>query len=349
MMLGGEILPEDLISQLRPVVRGEIHNMYGPTETTIWSTTDRLPPTEDFITIGSPVVNTRVYVVDRRMQLLPPGIPGELLIGGDGVTRGYLKREELTRERFIKDEFAESDSRSYRTGDLVAWRADGRIDFLGRLDHQVKIRGFRIEIGEIEHFLAQHLLVKSAVVVPRPRSGGETDLAAFYVAEGGKDVDAAEFRNHLGNHLPDYMIPGSFTRLDGFPTTPNGKIDRKALAARPIAKAATAPVPQDAQPDSDLAKSIATVFVEALELSGVGMDQNFFDLGANSLTLVRVAAQLAELFPGRIGLVDLFQHTTVRSLVDFLSENKTESAATGVRASDRGKQRREAMLQRRRR
>lgn len=351
LMLGGEALPGDLISQLRPVVRGEIHNMYGPTETTVWSSTDRLPPAEDFITIGSAIANTSLYVVDRRLQLLPPGIPGELLIGGDGVTRGYLNRASLTQEKFIADRYGarNSSDRAYRTGDLVAWRSDGRIDFLGRLDHQVKIRGFRIEIGEIEHFLSQHPRLRSAVVVPRPRSGGETDLAAFYVATGGSDVDVTELRRFLGAHLPDYMIPGTFTRLGAFPTTPNGKIDRKTLVALPVTPAAAPTAAVGASPDSELAKSIAAVFVDALELSGVGMDQNFFDLGANSLTLVRVASRLGELFPGRLGLVDLFQHTTIRSLVEFLSDPKADASAAAGRAADRGRQRRESLLQRRRR
>jgi len=349
LMLGGEALPQDLLARLRRTVRGEVHNMYGPTETTIWSTTDLLPPAEDFITIGKPIANTQVYVVDRRLRLLPIGLPGELLIGGDGVARGYLNRDDLTREKFIPDPFhAKPGGRLYRTGDLVAWRPDGRLDFLGRLDHQVKIRGHRIELGEIEVALTRHPQVSAAVVVARIRSSGEAELAAFYTSADGKGIDVAELRALLAQNLPDYMIPAAFVRLDRLPTTPNGKIDRKALATMPVTVEQAAPVEASAEPKSELEQQVAAVFAEALEVNTLGIDANFFELGANSLTMVRVASKLGEVFPGRMGLMDLFQHTTIRSLAKFLANGDSAAAEKpqAQRGSDRGRRRRESLLRR---
>ncbi len=349
LMLGGEALPQDLLSRLRKAVRGEIHNMYGPTETTIWSTTDRLPPDEDFITIGRPIANTQVYVMDRQQRLVPAGLPGELLIGGDGVARGYLNREDLTRDRFLPDPFrAVPGARLYRTGDLVAWRADGRLDFLGRLDNQVKIRGHRIELGEIELALAGHPRVATAVVVPRVRASGEADLAAFYTTRVDGAIELPEFRELLARRLPDYMIPASALRLDKLPTTPNGKIDRKSLAAMAIDSGRSETPAAESEPRSELEQQVAAVFSEALELNAVSIDARFFDLGANSLTLVRVAARLAEQFPGRVSLVDLFQHTTIRLLAGFLSKDEAgpASPAQAQRGSDRGRRRRESLLRR---
>jgi natural product biosynthesis luciferase-like monooxygenase protein len=350
LMLGGEALPPELLSRLRQVVRGEIHNMYGPTETTVWSTTDRLRPEDDLITIGKPIANTQVYVVDRQLRPVPVGIPGELLIGGYGVTRGYLNREDLTRDRFLPNPFSGKEgngSRLYRTGDLVAWRSDGRIDFLGRLDDQVKIRGHRIELGEIEHAVTGHAAVSSAFVVCRFRTNGEAELVAFYVTHPGLSAEPQEFRKMLSTRLPDYMMPTAFVRLDKLPMTSNGKVDRKALAAMPVTMDTVRRLP-DAAPASEMEKSIASVFSEALELNGMGVDENFFNLGANSLTLVRVASKLGEMFPGRVGLVDLFQHTTINSLAKFLSDSCPQMPGGAARGSNRGRQRREALLERRR-
>ena len=347
LMLGGEALPVDLVSRLRKVVRGEIHNMYGPTETTVWSTTDRLSSSEDFITIGTPVANTSVYVVDPQLRPVPVGVPGELLVGGEGVSRGYLNQDDLTRERFVPDPFGDRPrSRLYRTGDLVLWRPDGRVDFLGRLDHQVKIRGHRVELAEIEHVIGCHPKVTLAVVVARPRAGNESELVAFCVPRSGQSVDPSEYRKMLASKLPEFMMPRRFVHRDELPVTPNGKIDRKALVALDTTEDADGRVVTEA-PVTELEESLASVLSDALELEAVGRDENFFALGANSLTLVRVASSLDDMFPGRLGLIDLFQHTTVKALATLITGSGDEKPGGAAEGGERGRRRREALLARR--
>jgi len=348
LILGGEALPLSLLSELRKVVRGEIHNMYGPTETTVWSTSDRSPSHEDFVTIGKPIANTQVYVVDRQLHPVPVGVPGELLIGGNGVARGYLNRKDLTKDRFIPNPFPGRESGLlYRTGDLVAWRSDGRIDFLGRLDDQVKIRGHRIELGEIEHAIAGHPAIATATMISRTRTPSENELVAFYSTHSGKGLDVAELRESLSTQLPEYMIPTAFVHRDDLPKTPNGKVDRKALAAMATTMMDTNRATSNAPPKTALERSIAGVFSEALGVEGIATDDNFFNLGANSLTLVRVVSKLAEMFPGRVELVDLFQHTTINSLALFLSNSTAPVETKAALAGNRGRQRREALLARR--
>ena len=348
LMIGGEALPLDLASRLRRAVRGQVHNMYGPTETTVWSTTDELAATEDFITIGTPIVNTQVYVVDGHLRPLPVGVPGELLIGGDGVTRGYLNRRELTDDRFVPNPFrgAKEQRRLYRTGDLVTWRPDGRIDFLGRLDHQVKIRGHRIELDEVELAISCHPDVTAAAVVAQLNPAGEPELVAFCVTRPGARVDPSQYRERLALELPDYMVPGLFVQRDTLPTTPNGKIDRKALASVPVGSE-HAGRSIGSPPSNDLERMVASVFSQALGCEEVGRDENFFTLGANSLTLVRVVSRLDEIFPERIGLVDLFRHTTVKALAAFLSADGESHPVGAEEGSARGRRRRDAMLARR--
>ena len=225
VLLGGEALPADLLAQLTGPKR--IVNVYGPTETTVWSTSDvtvRNAP----ITVGRPLANTTIYILDKHGEPTPVGIPGELFIGGAGVVRGYHNRPELTDERFVVNPFcAEHGGRMYRTGDLAKYKADGRIDFLGRMDHQVKLRGFRIELGEIETALRKVPGVREAVVVVRELSATDKRLAAYLVAD--RSIQASELRSNLKEQLPDYMVPSFFTLLPALPLTPNGKIDRKAL------------------------------------------------------------------------------------------------------------------------
>jgi natural product biosynthesis luciferase-like monooxygenase protein/amino acid adenylation domain-containing protein len=330
LMLGGEALPADLLSRLRPTVRGEIHNMYGPTETTVWSTTSRLAPEDDCITIGRPIANTQVYIVDRNGQPVPVGIPGELLIGGAGVTRGYLNREDLTRERFVPNPFHTNNdgngSRLYRTGDLVAWRPEGRIDFLGRLDDQVKIRGHRIELSEIENAVTGHDAVSSAAVVSRARTSGEAELVAFYLTRSGQNADAEEIRTMLCRYLPDYMMPAAFVRLDKLPTTPNGKVDRKALAAMPVTTETDDHSVKEG-PRNLVEEALIRTFSTVLGLQSVGIHDNFFDLGGNSLSAMQVILRISDELSAEIGFRNFFETPTVAELAEFI-------ALSGSKVSD---------------
>ena len=204
--------------------------MYGPTETTVWSATHDVADASRSIPVGRPIANTQIYIFDENLQLAPIGVAGELVIGGEGVVRGYLNRPELTAERFIPDPFRPGN-RLYRTGDQARWREDGVLEFLGRLDDQVKIRGHRIELGEIEAVLARHPAIRQSVVVARDDTPGDKRLVAYLIAETGRAPTVNELRDHLLRELPDFMVPAAFVTLDAFPLTPNNKVDRKRLPA----------------------------------------------------------------------------------------------------------------------
>ncbi len=299
-LVGGEALPKDLADQL--IARGvDLWNMYGPTETTVWSTCARISDTSNGITIGKPIANTTVYVLDEQNSPCPQGVPGELCIGGDGVALGYWNRPELTAERFIPDPFSSAaGARLYRTGDLARWGGDGRLEHLGRLDFQVKIRGFRIELGEIETNIANHPTVREAVVIAREDVPGDQRLVAYVVPRGG-EISVADLKQHLSHLLPPYMVPSAFVMLDALPLTPNAKIDRKAL-----------PAPGDADllqkeyvaPQTATEELLAGIWAEVLGLKRVGVHDNFFELGGHSLLVVSVMERMR-----RAGL-----HADVRDL-----------------------------------
>ncbi len=228
LFFGGEPMPPALVQRLQGF--GEIFNMYGPTETTIWSTVHPVTRSGGKITIGRPIANTAIYILDRNLQPCPIGVPGELYIAGEGVVCGYLNRPELTAERFIRNPFGHNpDDRMYRTGDLARFRHDGEIEFLGRVDHQVKLRGYRIELGEIEAALRQHLSVKESVVSVWEAAANDKRLVGYVLPQAGVKPEAVELRRFLRQKLPDYMVPSLFVTLEAMPLTPNGKIDRKAL------------------------------------------------------------------------------------------------------------------------
>jgi amino acid adenylation domain-containing protein len=277
MLCGGEALPRDLASQL--LERGEsLWNMYGPTETTIWSMVYRIESKASPMLIGRPIANTQIYILDRNFQLVPVGVAGELCIGGEGLARGYLNRPELTAEKFIEDPFsAVTGARLYRTGDLVRYLPDGNIEFLGRIDHQVKIRGFRIELGEIESVLEQHEAVKEAVVMPREDIPGEKRLVAYLVPNGKQTPSVSLLRQYLKEKLPDYMVPNAFVMLEKFPLTPNGKVDRKALPSptglRPELES------NYVAPQAEIDRTIAAIWQEVLRLEKIGIHDNFFQVG----------------------------------------------------------------------
>jgi len=328
-LVGGETLPKDLADQL--IARGvELWNMYGPTETTVWSTCTRITDTSNGISIGKPIANTTVYILDAKNNHCPIGIPGELCIGGDGVTLGYWNRPELTAERFIPDPFSLTPGATlYRTGDRARWRNDGMLEHLGRLDDQVKLRGFRIELGEIEALLSQHPQVKESVVTVWEDAAGEKRLVAYLVTKhpDTRSIDHDQLRKLLRSKLPEYMIPAAFVNLENIPRTPNGKIDRKALA-KPTAEAnLTAAAPVSA--GTPLEEAIAAIWKEVLGVASVGWDTNFFDLGGHSLLVARVHTKLRNLLNQDVSIVELYQHPTISKLATHLSadERGSESPA----------------------
>ncbi|MBK7660396.1 MAG: non-ribosomal peptide synthetase [Betaproteobacteria bacterium] len=288
-LCGGEALPRELAGALLPLV-GELWNLYGPTETTVWSTAGRVEAGAA-ITIGRPIANTQVYVVDANGEPAPVGVPGELLIGGAGVAIGYHRRPELTAERFIADRFGgHAGARLYRTGDLARWREDGRLEHLGRLDHQVKIRGFRIELGEIEAVLASHEAVRQCVVVAREAAPGDSRLVAYVVYRSGGEPTVSELRRDLRRHVPDYMVPSVFVALEGIPLLANGKIDRGALPD-PFRNAKRADA-QAEPPAPGMEQVLAAIWCDLLKLDRVGAQDNFFELGGHSLLALRAASAL---------------------------------------------------------
>lgn len=289
-----------------------VFNLYGPTEATIWSTfaecvADGQPPP-----IGRPIGNVRCYVLDRQGQLVPRGVAGELYIGGVGVARGYWKREEQSTQRFLPDPFIEDPkARMYRTGDLVRWRADGQLEFQGRIDTQVKVRGFRIELGEVEAVLRRHPGVGEAVVECREDAPGDRRLVAYLVAERSAPPPVPEIRDFVSARLPGYMVPASWVVLPALPLTPNGKVDRKALPAPDGERQLDDPF---VAARNELEADICTIWCEVLQLNRVGIDDNFFELGGNSLLLIRMRSLLAERLGREVPVVDLFESPTIRLL-----------------------------------
>ena len=342
MTCGGEALKPYLVKafyQSLPAVT--LWNAYGPTETTVQSTYSICAKEDTSVTIGSPVANTRVYVLDRSLNPLPVGVAGELYIGGAGLARGYLKRPELTAERFIADPFsAWSGSRMYRTGDLVRWTVNRNLEFLGRADGQVKVRGFRIELGEIESALHQCPEVEHAVVVAREDDAGEKRLAAYIVSRG-QPPDVDKLRDYLKGSLPDHMIPSHFLFLDRLPLTPVGKVDRLALP-----KPETVSRSLFVAPCTDLEQTLAKVWQAALAVPRVGLDDNFFDLGGHSLLVARVHFILREKLKRNIAVVDFFTYPTVRSLAQRLEE--TEEKPISISDSQERAARQKANMLRRR-
>jgi amino acid adenylation domain-containing protein len=307
-LCGGEAMPLDLARALAPRVL-VLWNMYGPTETTIWSTVYRVKGDESVIPIGGPIANTRIYVLDPSGAPSAIGAPGELVITGEGVARGYRDRPELNAEKFVEVAPMTTPERAFKTGDLARWRSDGQLDFLGRGDGQVKIRGFRIELGEIEARLATLPAVGSAVVAAREDRPGEKRLVAYVVPAAGAIFDETQTRAALTETLPEYMAPSAYVQLDRLPLSPNGKVDRKALPA-PSASANLTPDPADVLMTPSQ-RNVAALWREILRLDRVGLHQNFFDLGGHSLLLVKLQVALKASFDREITIVELFQYTTV--------------------------------------
>lgn len=337
LYLGGEALPGTLLAEMAAAGIDTVENMYGPTETTIWSSTQPALPCKGVVPLGRPIVNTRFYVLDRHRRLVPPGLPGELFIGGAGVARGYLGRPELTAQRFLPDPFLPGE-RIYRTGDRVRSDADGTLHFLGRADDQVKLRGHRIELGEIEAALRAVPGIAEAVAVIREDLPGDARLVAYLRLDAGP-VPAETLRAHLARHLPEVMIPALFVTLDRFPLTANAKVDRNAL---PPPTAAPPPARDEAPPAGSLEQRIAEVFGRVLGLERIGRSDNFFALGGHSLLAVQAHRDLKAGVAPDLTVTDLFRFPTVAGLARHLTDRGAADSALG-QVADRAAQRRNAM------
>jgi amino acid adenylation domain-containing protein len=316
-LCGGEALPADLAAALVDCA-GELWNMYGPTETTIWSTVGRVSDPTETITIGRPIANTQTFILEASGQLAPAGVVGELCIGGEGVARGYRNRPELTAEKFVPVKLPDGRTvRLYRTGDLARFRGDGALELLGRRDHQVKVRGYRVELGEIEAVLAGWPGVRECVVIARTFSASDERLVAYVTLQDGIAFDAETARVGLRRQLPEYMIPAFFVVLLALPLTPNSKLDRNALPPPSV------PVGHAERPTDALAtpeqRRVAGLWREVLRVDHVGLNENFFDAGGHSLLLVKLHAGLKQEFAADFPLIELFQRTTIASQADRLS------------------------------
>ncbi|GMX67302.1 non-ribosomal peptide synthetase DhbF [Paenibacillus elgii] len=327
IITGGEAFPLGLKLAMQSL-GCEVHNQYGPTETTIYSTAGRLgdertgtPP------IGGPIANTQAYVLDAGLSPVPPGIAGDLYLAGAGLARGYLGRPDLTAERFVADPFGPPGSRMYRTGDLARWLEDGTLDYIGRADHQIKIRGFRVELGEIESLLSRHPAIDQVTVVAREDRPGDKRLVAYFTANSPDVPDPVELRQYVAEEMPDYMVPSAFVPLDAMPLTPNKKIDRKALPA-PDFHAVVSRSPRT--PQEEL---LCGLFAEVLGLAKAGIDDDFFGLGGHSLLAGRIVARIREVFGVEFGIGGLFESPTVAGLAKRLDQ--AQAARPAVRPAER--------------
>ncbi|MHC5857706.1 amino acid adenylation domain-containing protein [Nostoc sp.] len=322
ILCGGEALPGYLANELLKRC-DSLWNMYGPTETTIWSAACLVETVSSVVPISHPIANTQFYILDQHDQLVPVGVPGELHIGGNGLARGYLNRPELTAEKFIPNPFSEQPAtRLYKTGDLARYLPNGEIEYIGRIDHQVKIRGFRIELPEIEAVISQHPAVREVVLVVHSDSADSQRIVAYVVPQKEQTLTITDLREFLESKLPNYMVPAAFIMLEALPLTPNGKIDRKALPApdttRPELEVVYHP------PQTEVEKTIANIWEEVLHLEDLGIHDNFFELGGHSLLLVQVHSKLQKIFELNFPLVEMFQYPTISHLAKYLSQESNQ-------------------------
>jgi amino acid adenylation domain-containing protein len=331
VLCGGEALPGRLAEQLL-ARSGSVWNLYGPTETTIWSTIRQLEnhsgarrdPVE---AIGRPIGNTEIFILDRYLRPVPLGVPGDLYIGGDGLAQGYHHLPELTAEKFVPHPFSDDPGRRiYKTGDTARYRDDGDIEYLGRTDQQLKLRGFRIELGEIESVLASHPDVAIAVVDARDDHEGDKRLVAWYVSSSGEDLPVSGLREYLKTQLPDYMLPSRYVRLPALPLTGSGKVDRNALT-EPDQESGWASAFEPPRTECEI--TIARMWGKTLGVARVGANDNFFDLGGHSLKAAAFVAQLQKETAIRIDLVDVFRHPTVSAIASVV-ERRGTTAQHGI-------------------
>lgn len=351
LMIGGEALPGTLVAELAQLGNASIENMYGPTETTIWSSTETASAGESIVNIGRPIANTQMYVLDEYQEPVPVGVPGELYIGGDGVTRGYWQRADLTAERFPADPFVRPEctsaggARMYRTGDLARWRPDGRIDFIGRADFQVKIRGYRIELGEIEAVLESQPGVKQAVVAAREDNPGDIRLVAYLRTDAGLSTDT--LREAIAAVLPEHMLPAHFVVVDAFPLTPNRKVDRKALPA-PGASVQHTTSEVYVAPENEIEQKIAEIWVKVLGVPRVGSKDSFFALGGHSLLAVQAHREIRQaLGTTKLSITDIFRFPVLEALARHLDDRPKDTEAAIAETAERAQLRTDSMSRRR--
>jgi amino acid adenylation domain-containing protein len=329
--LAGEPLAAALVDEIYRNSRvAQVYDLYGPSEDTTYSTWT-LRRGDAPATIGRPIANTRVYLLDAHRQPVPKGVPGELYVAGSGLARGYLNRPQLTAKSFLPDPFAtEPQARMYRTGDLARYLPDGNIEYLGRIDQQVKLRGFRIELGEIEATLVAHASVRESVVVCREDEPGDAKLAAYVVAADNAALSITELRRYLRLKLPDYMIPADYVQLESIPLTPNGKIDRLRLPRPQGERAIDAPF---VAPGNETQQQIAQLCCDILKLDRVGLYDNFFDLGGHSLLVTRLLNRVRVDYGVTLSLKSVFVEPTVEALARQVDTARLLNAG-GRHASD---------------
>ncbi len=334
LLLAGEPLKTDLVNKLYKIPNIKfVYDLYGPSEDTTY-TTCALRKENARETIGRPIANTQVYIADKYLRSVPIGALGEIYIGGEGLARGYLNREELTQKKFIPNPFIEEISgRVYKTGDLACFQPDGNIRFFGRIDHQVKIRGFRIELNEIEKILQGHPAVFESVVVARKKSYGNDQLLAYIVVNDEFSLGMDDFRLFLKTKLPGYMIPNEIVPLEKLPLTPNGKIDRKALPSPSIFNEEK----ETTKPRTNTEALIVEIWRSVMKLENIGVNDNFFNLGGNSLLLLSLHRKLEERFPGLLKIMDFMEFQTVSDLaqyIDSMKESKTISSRRSIQLNN---------------
>ncbi len=334
LLIGGEALSVPHVRRaFAHLPSTRIINGYGPTESTTFTCCYAIPreldPQASSIPLGRPIANTRVYVLDRHRNLVPIGVPGELYIGGDGLARGYHNHPELTAEKFLPDPFSGApDDRLYRTGDRVRWRADGTLEFLGRLDEQLKIRGFRVEPGEVEAPLLRHPAVREAAVVARQDSGRGTSLVAWVVLHPGQTLEAAALPTFLQGKLAPHMVPAVFAALDALPLTPSGKVDRRALASREAGERGGRPA--HVGPRDPLEAELVTIWEDLLGTSPIGATDDFFELGGHSLLALRLIQRIGERWGESLPLASLYSCPTVARLADRLRGSAMEAGGGAI-------------------
>lgn len=328
----GEAFPPELAKPLLERAGGGVWNLYGPTETCVYSSRKKLVPNQR-VTIGKPLDNTQFYILDEGMKPVAPGAVGELWIGGVGVTDGYIGRPELTQERFVPDPFRVGH-RMYKSGDLARLNEDGEVECLGRIDFQVKVRGFRIELGEIEAAIAEVDGVRRSLVDVRELAEGDQRIVAYVAAQPGFELDPAAVLAHLSDKLTPYMLPQHIVLVDTMPTTPNGKVDRKALAALPLSekptprsKNAAASAGAAHNDDANVEQRLSEIWRELLRVERVEPDASFFDLGGHSMLAVRMVSRVREAFQVELPLRTVFQLQTIRGLADFVVSRRQQNAS----------------------